>query len=635
MAEAVLTGFPAQIPGATGSGLARWLGHASGLAVAAVSGCVNLSPLAYERDFGTGPGLGEAGPNDRRTDATESGPADLGLDDGPRPRLPDARPPGLRCPADRDCSAQVCDLDPVCRVSCGDCGAAEACQGGRCVPAPPECPEARNCAGRVCGLDAVCGVSCGDCRDDEVCTADARCEPRGPQCPEDAACGGGRCGPDPVCGIDCGGCGPGEVCDDGRCACAPACAGRTCGDDGCGGRCGACAGAERCTPQGRCVCDALVCGASCCALEALCVEGRCCAATLRTVLDFRPLTGPVAESQGERVLVGGTDVSGPVVAGIDACDGRIVASGGPSGLEFLAGGAVFALTPVADEVVIAGAFGDWAEPAAEGFIGRLERATLRDLGVRPTITGWHRALSGDGGTGTFATGGRAGGAFTISTHSPDLRSGCVDDVAEAGQGFAAVVHGGRRWAAGTSSGQAVVFGFGPDCPTWNPARGDTVCACEQVQEVRLELPETPRIELRALAFGPAGRFAAGFATRAAGADDSRGLLASLGQNGALLTRLEWDPTPNADALTGLATAEGLPLFASAFSDRPTVEGGDDGRAAAHLLLIDPATGQITRDVVLGRGRALGVAVVRDGVVVVVDGPDGAALLRCTTAGVCP
>ncbi len=610
-------------------------------AVAGLGGCVDLQPLSYERDFGAGHafmdarsgGGGSGGPSDPGGPDSTRPAGDGGLDDARRPGLPDARPPAIRCPEDRDCQGQRCDLDPVCRVSCGTCGDGESCRDGRCVPAPPGCPETRDCAGRFCGLDPVCGVSCGDCPDDEICGDDARCAPRGPRCPEDADCGGGRCGADPVCGTDCGGCPAGEACANGTCQCAPACGGRGCGDDGCGGVCGACAGAETCSADGRCVCEALLCGETCCPLDARCEGGRCCQTTFRVALGLRPYVGPVLDRDGG-MLLGGEDAGGPVVVALDACAGEARALGGPGGLEFLAGGAVLAVAPIGEEVVIAGAFGDAFDPSPSAFIGRLERDTLRDRGFRPTVTGWIRSLMSDGGSGVVGVGGDASPAFTVSTLAPDLREECIDDVADAGEGFAALQHGDRRWAAGTSGGQGVLLGFGADCQTWNAAAGMVVCGCDDVIEARLELPETPRLELRALAFGAGGRFAGGFATRPAAADDTRAVLASL-QEAALLTRLEWDPTPAADALTGLAMGEGTPLFASAFSGRPTVGGRDDGQARAHLLVIDPATGQITRDVSVGRGRALGVAFTQGGVYVVVDGPDGAALVRCTTAGDCP
>lgn len=626
--------FPAQTSRAV-----RLLG-AGGLAF----GCVNLEPLHYDRDFGSGPVFidarvadlgagGFVGPGPGRGDAA-SPSTDLGVDDARRPGLPDARPPAIRCPEDRDCAGLACGLDPVCRVSCGDCAPTEACQGGECVPAPPDCPEIRDCGGRDCGLDPVCGVSCGACADDEVCGDDARCRPRGPQCPQDADCGGGRCGADPVCGVDCGGCETGERCEDGVCRCAPACGDRSCGDDGCGGVCGRCAGAETCSAEGRCVCEALVCEAACCPVDARCVGARCCPSTFRAPVASTPFVGPVVDPSG-RLLIGGGGFEIPLVAAFDPCDGSVAATGGPFGLDFLAGGTVFALAPVGGEVVVAGAFGDPYAASPAGFIGRLAGDTLRDLGYSGLDAGWIRAISSDGGIGAFMTGGNDGPVFSVSARPPDLRSGCLDAVAEAGEGFAAQFFGGRRWAAGTSGGQGALYGFADACLTWDAGAGAAVCGCEAALVAHLSLPDTARVVFRAMAFGPGGRFVAGFASSAADPGDARGILAFLDENGAFQTRTEWNPTVDADVFTGLAMGEGTPVYASAIRGRPTVDGPADRDATAHLLVIDPATGQVSRDVRLGAGGATGVALADGGVYVVVDGPDGTELVRCTPAGDCP
>ena len=100
---------------------------------------------------------------------------------------------GPDCPADKDCGTRECGPDPVCNLSCGDCGADETCNDGVCEA--PTCPDAKDCTGLECGPDPVCQESCGDCDAGEICDA-GTCV--GVTCPDDKDCTGLECGPDPA-----------------------------------------------------------------------------------------------------------------------------------------------------------------------------------------------------------------------------------------------------------------------------------------------------------------------------------------------------------------------------------------------------------------------------------------------------
>ena len=161
------------------------------------------------------------------------------------------------CHEDADCDdGEICDLEehtcgprPTLCEEDADCGAGRVCEQGHCRAIEgPTCPEDQDCEGRACGVDPICGLSCGECGGGWACDDDGQCA-CAPQCGEQ------ECGLDPVCGASCGDCGDAERCQAGRCVCAPDCADRECGlDPNCGTECGQCAQRESCSPDGECVC---------------------------------------------------------------------------------------------------------------------------------------------------------------------------------------------------------------------------------------------------------------------------------------------------------------------------------------------------------------------------------------------
>ncbi len=68
------------------------------------------------------------------------------------------------------CGDRNCGPDPVCGLSCGECGQDQRCgYSGQCVCA-------QNCTNRVCGPDPVCGLSCGGCGEDWLfCDTNGKC----------------------------------------------------------------------------------------------------------------------------------------------------------------------------------------------------------------------------------------------------------------------------------------------------------------------------------------------------------------------------------------------------------------------------------------------------------------------------
>ena len=128
----------------------------------------------------------------------------------------------------KDCRDIQCGPDPVCNISCGDCGG-WACVDGRCVEG---CTTRDDCAGPVCLVckDYACVPPPPVCQGDHDCCVGywcnfGICEGGGRECmsddecrafdPEKPRCVDGRCWPECFADIDCPL--PGMTCIDNHC----------------------------------------------------------------------------------------------------------------------------------------------------------------------------------------------------------------------------------------------------------------------------------------------------------------------------------------------------------------------------------------------------------------------------------
>lgn len=224
------------------------------------------------------------------------------------------------------CGERECGPDPVCGVSCGECGLGAECRAGLCQPVVPPgdaCANAEDLAilnsvdaqavAETCVLEAGCGT-------DEACLAACVAAETGisEACAE---CYGALAG----CGIrscllDCYNDPGGELCLaclDANCmadfeacsgvtwggggTCTPQCGfGQECGPDGCGGVCGECALGEFCQ-QGQCVAqpeDACANEADLAILPTLDFEGLVTSCLLNCWTDQACLSACVAQETG-------------------------------------------------------------------------------------------------------------------------------------------------------------------------------------------------------------------------------------------------------------------------------------------------------------------------------------------------
>lgn len=119
--------------------------------------------------------------------------------------------------AHKDCTGLECGPDPVCNMSCGDCGSSGSCVNGECVGG---CTTREDCAGPVCLVckDHECVPPPPVCQGDQDCCLGYRCNlgicvSNGPECvsddecraidPEKPRCVDGRCELECIADIDC------------------------------------------------------------------------------------------------------------------------------------------------------------------------------------------------------------------------------------------------------------------------------------------------------------------------------------------------------------------------------------------------------------------------------------------------
>lgn len=147
---------------------------------------------------------------------------------------------GVVCPPTTICRGGMCELEPICRSTVGDCAALdESCATLPCCSG--------TCSNGVCACVSS-GSACADqydCCWGFACTS-GTCQPVGPEhvpCTADAECGNGA-----ICDLlDCDLCCTNPICDGG--ACTPVVEpGRPCSDDDCGAE-------GRCTYQGCRTCS--------------------------------------------------------------------------------------------------------------------------------------------------------------------------------------------------------------------------------------------------------------------------------------------------------------------------------------------------------------------------------------------
>ncbi|MBU1431201.1 hypothetical protein KKF91_11740 [Myxococcota bacterium] len=604
-------------------------------------------------------------------------------------------PPPVICPEAADCGAQLCGHDPICGepcgacqahesclqgvcvcvgscegracgddgcgVPCGICPAGQVCDAGRCADPPAQCPETMDCAGRVCGADPICGQPCGECAVNQLCRDGAcHCLPQcaGRECGPDGCggacdvCGGGEvcqvdsgrcvCAPSCVgrqcggdgCGGNCGGCAPGTMCNEGRCVCAPSCLNRACGDDGCGGSCGDCAPGLRCE-AGRCLCPTLTCGEACCAQGQACEAGRCCARSWR-VRFANTFYRDISWINGRLYLSGREGVrSLPRYSRIDVCDGQRLTD---SVLEheLAAHNAVAgALIPLpGGDLLTVGSFGETANGSA--YWARLNPDTLRQVwmgglwaGQRPEL--WDLALDPAGRVWMSGTSGVDPAAYAPQiwaiTGREETRQACGwnGSTGTSGLGRRLLAQAGWVYLGGSKGNQLVAQGYlAGNCP-----EGVAPCACPVAFEAYPNPAPPGYSEARALVMGWGQLIAVGFAIQE---DQGQGRVYAFNPaTGAQTSAFAWDPSPARDLLFGADMIANQSILAAGIENFNE----DRARSWARVIAIS-AEAQLTRVVDLGPGYAYDVKALGDGtMIVLVDAPGGAEVVRCPVEGPCP